>query len=118
MSRKRYTSELIIGLLREAEVLLSQGGKTAEVCRRLGISEQILIERWRVHYNTRRPHSALGYRPPAPEAVLISPDQAAYHRAQPHQHGWPKRQILSSQVDHSDQAGHAFYPPYSDRGCA
>ena len=31
---------------------------------------QIIIERWRRHYNTRRPHSALGYRPPAPEAVI------------------------------------------------
>jgi putative transposase len=30
---------------------------------------QIVIERWRVHYNTIRPHSALGYRPPAPLAV-------------------------------------------------
>jgi transposase InsO family protein len=27
---------------------------------------QILCERWRVHYNTVRPHSSLGYRPPAP----------------------------------------------------
>ncbi|MFY0624354.1 MAG: IS3 family transposase, partial [Pelagimonas sp.] len=26
---------------------------------------QILIEEWRKHYNTKRPHSALGYRPPA-----------------------------------------------------
>ncbi len=31
---------------------------------------QILTERWRVEYNTRRPHSALGYRPPTPEAIL------------------------------------------------
>ena len=29
---------------------------------------QIVIEQWRVLYNTLRPHSALGYRPPAPEA--------------------------------------------------
>jgi transposase InsO family protein len=29
---------------------------------------QILIEQWRVEYNTQRPHSALGYRPPAPAA--------------------------------------------------
>ncbi|MFZ0703277.1 MAG: integrase core domain-containing protein, partial [Candidatus Acidiferrales bacterium] len=29
---------------------------------------QIVIEKWRVEYNTRRPHSALGYRPPAPAA--------------------------------------------------
>lgn len=30
---------------------------------------QVLIERWRVEYNTIRPHSRLGYRPPAPEAT-------------------------------------------------
>ena len=29
----------------------------------------VLIERWRREYNTVRPHSALGYRSPAPEAV-------------------------------------------------
>lgn len=28
---------------------------------------QTLIEQWRKHYNTKRPHSALRYRPPAPE---------------------------------------------------
>jgi transposase InsO family protein len=26
-------------------------------------------EAWRRHYNTKRPHSSLGYRPPAPEVV-------------------------------------------------
>jgi putative transposase len=31
---------------------------------------QVMIERWRQHYNTIRPHSALGYRPPAPETIL------------------------------------------------
>jgi putative transposase len=31
---------------------------------------QIIIEEWRKHYNTKRPHSALGYRPPAPEAII------------------------------------------------
>lgn len=30
---------------------------------------EVLLERWRVHFNTKRPHSALGYRPPAPEAI-------------------------------------------------
>ena len=29
---------------------------------------QVLVERWRRAYNQRRPHSALAYRPPAPEA--------------------------------------------------
>ena len=28
---------------------------------------KVLINRWRTHYNTARPHSSLGYRPPAPE---------------------------------------------------
>ena len=31
---------------------------------------QIVIEQWRKHYNTVRPHSALGYRPPAPESIV------------------------------------------------
>jgi transposase InsO family protein len=30
---------------------------------------RVLIERWRRHYNTERPHSSLGYRPPAPETI-------------------------------------------------
>jgi transposase InsO family protein len=34
---------------------------------------QILIERWRNEYNHFRPHSSLGYRPPAPQAWLPSP---------------------------------------------
>jgi transposase InsO family protein len=34
---------------------------------------RVLIERWRVHYNTMRPHSALGFRPPAPEAIAAGP---------------------------------------------
>jgi putative transposase len=33
---------------------------------------RVLAERWRVHYNTIRPHSSLGYRSPAPEAWLIN----------------------------------------------
>ena len=32
----------------------------------------VLIERWRIQYNTIRPHSSLGYRPPAPETVQSS----------------------------------------------
>ena len=34
---------------------------------------QILTERWRVEYNTERPDSALGYRPPAPQAIIPKP---------------------------------------------
>ena len=34
---------------------------------------QVLIDQWRVFYNTKRSHSSLGYRPPAPETKI--PDQ-------------------------------------------
>ncbi len=33
---------------------------------------RIVIESWRQHYNTVRPHSSLGYKPPAPEAFISS----------------------------------------------
>jgi transposase InsO family protein len=39
---------------------------------------QIVIEQWRIEYNTKRPHSALAYRPPAP---------AAPHRSSPSKSG-------------------------------
>jgi transposase InsO family protein len=37
---------------------------------------KIVIEQWRKHYNTKRPHSSLGYRPPAPRVISwpASPD--------------------------------------------
>lgn len=43
---------------------------------------QVLVERWRWHYNRVRPHSALGYRPPAPEAMLARPLPADEAEAQ------------------------------------
>jgi putative transposase len=33
---------------------------------------QILIEQWRKEYNTVRPHSSLGYKPPAPETIALN----------------------------------------------
>jgi transposase InsO family protein len=40
---------------------------------------QVVVEKWRVEYNTRRPHSALGYRPPAPAAYssLVPPNSVS-----------------------------------------
>jgi len=38
---------------------------------------QVLTQRWRRYYNTVRPHSALNYRPPAPEAVQPGPEAEA-----------------------------------------
>lgn len=38
---------------------------------------QVLIERWRVEYNTVRPHSSLGYKPPAPETFTVKREDLA-----------------------------------------
>ena len=38
---------------------------------------KVLIERWRRYYNVERPHSSLGYRPPAPEAIVADPPTSA-----------------------------------------
>ena len=40
---------------------------------------KIIIEEWRKHYNTKRPHSALGYRPPAPEANITLDQRPIMH---------------------------------------
>ena len=40
---------------------------------------QIIIEGWRKHYNTKRPHSALGYRPPAPETIVQMDPRPVMH---------------------------------------
>ena len=40
---------------------------------------QIIIEQWRCHYNTNRPHSAFGYRPPAPEAIVPMDQRPVMH---------------------------------------
>jgi transposase InsO family protein len=40
---------------------------------------QLIIERWRRHYNTRWPHSALGYRPPAPETSIPMDQRPVMH---------------------------------------
>ena len=46
------------------------------------LEAQVLVETWRRHYNAVRPHSSLGYRPPAPEAVQPWPSGSASLRLQ------------------------------------
>jgi putative transposase len=53
MGRKRYTAEQIIGMLREAEVLQSQGMTIGDISRKLGITEQTYY-RWRKEYGGMR----------------------------------------------------------------
>ena len=49
MARKRYSAEQIIGHLRQAEILISEGKTIGEAVRQLGISEQTYY-RWRREY--------------------------------------------------------------------
>ena len=53
MARKRFTAEQIISKLREAEVLLAQGQKMGQVCKRIGVTEQTYY-RWRKEYGGLR----------------------------------------------------------------
>lgn len=40
---------------------------------------RIIVESWRRHYNTVRPHGSLGYKPPAPEVFIPAFARAALH---------------------------------------
>ncbi len=40
----------------------------------------MLIERWRHHYNTVRPHSALSYRTPSPQTIIAQPVEGTVRR--------------------------------------
>jgi transposase InsO family protein len=40
---------------------------------------RIVIEKWCRHYNTVRPHSALGWRPPAPESIVPMDQRPVMH---------------------------------------
>jgi len=49
MPIKKYTTEQIIGMLRDAEILLAEGNTVAMASKKLGISEQSYY-RWRKEY--------------------------------------------------------------------
>jgi transposase-like protein len=53
MARRRFKSEQIITMLREAEVMVNQGSTVIEVARKLGIAEQTYY-RWRKEYGGMR----------------------------------------------------------------
>ena len=50
-----------------------------EIFYSLREAQIIIIEGWRRHYNTTRPHSALGYRPPAPETIIPMDQRPVIH---------------------------------------
>ena len=51
MARKRYSSEQIIGYLREAEILQAQGSTIPQICKKIGVVEQTYY-RWRKEYGS------------------------------------------------------------------
>ncbi len=53
MPRQRFTSEQIIGKLREVEVFVAKGSTIADASRQIGVSEQTLY-RWRKEYGGMR----------------------------------------------------------------
>jgi len=57
MTRVRYTAEQIIRKLREAEVVLAKGGKVAQVCKQIEVTEQTYY-RWRKEYGGMRVEQA------------------------------------------------------------
>ncbi|MEK6253039.1 MAG: transposase [Actinomycetota bacterium] len=57
MPNKRYSVEQIVAKLREAEKLQGQGLTIAQVCKRLGISDQTFF-RWRIKYGALKEDEA------------------------------------------------------------
>ncbi len=53
MPAKKHKPEEVVGKLREVEIVLGQGGTTAEACRRIAVSEQTYY-RWRKEYGGLR----------------------------------------------------------------
>ncbi len=70
MRRKRYTSEQIIGMLREAEAELSRGEKVKQVCRNLGVSEQTYY-RWRKEHGGMKVSQARRFKELEKENVRL-----------------------------------------------
>ena len=82
------SSETLVRLLHNAELL---NGEVFTTLR----EAQLHIERWRQHYNTVRPHSSLGYRPPAPETIVPPASVLACATLQPGQTLANERRISS-----------------------
>lgn len=57
MPSKKYSAEQIVAKLREAERLQGQGLTIAQVCKRLGISDQTFF-RWRIKYGALKEDEA------------------------------------------------------------
>ncbi|CAO4136358.1 hypothetical protein OFEAOIEE_LOCUS4112 [Methylorubrum extorquens] len=85
---QRPSAEQVVLMLRQIEVQTVQGKSIAVACKDADVSEQsyrdeclrqeifsslreaqVVIGLWQNTYNRVRPHSSLGYRPPAPATI-------------------------------------------------
>jgi len=69
LSAKLYDPHLESGEIAELQQKIFDELLNGEIFDML-LKAKILIERWRREYNQVRPHSALGYTPPAPEVCI------------------------------------------------
>ena len=69
MPIKRHSPEQILNKLRQVEVAVADGKSVGQAVRGFGVTDHTYY-RWRREYNTIRPHSSLGYRPPVPETIM------------------------------------------------
>ena len=70
MPRKGHSPEQVLNKLRQVEVAVAGGNSVGQAVRDIGVTDHTYY-RWRQEYNTIRPHSSLGYRPPAPETIRL-----------------------------------------------
>ena len=70
MPRKGHRPEQILNKLRQVEVAVAGGKSVGQAVRGFGVTDHTYY-RWRQEYNTIRPHSSLGYRPPVPETIRL-----------------------------------------------
>jgi putative transposase len=85
---------------------------------------RIVIESWRRHYNEVRPHSSLGYKPPAPEVLIptrpaAQPTRSAGRirfagKAFDGQERFKRRRKLTLSLDHQAQALQSIMNEYSN----
>jgi len=78
VANKRLKLEEIVSKLRQVGVLTGQGMARLDAIRQIGVAGQTYY-RWRKQYNTKRTHSALGYRPPVPETIIPTQTRPIMH---------------------------------------
>ena len=69
MPGKAHSPEQIVRKLRQVEVAVAGSKSVGQAVSVVGVTDHTYY-RWRQEYNTIRPHSSLGYRPPVPEETM------------------------------------------------